>query len=139
MHPLPIGEENPESEITIETIEDGEKLYLWIGADDPAVGYHYYDPEKLKKAVAPPIPEGKDLYLIADAATFILLCYEKTYAPLCRSVSVSFFHDRVNDDMNGQRLFTCCYTTGGPVRLGDKALVPEQLNKKKPMQGGSHT
>ena len=134
MYALPVGKENPESEISIEMIEEGSKLYLWVGADDPAVGYHYYNPEKLKKAVAPIIPEGKDLYLIADAATFILLCYEKTYAPLCRSVSVSFFHDRVNNNMTGQRLFTCCYTTCDDIQLGDKELVPEQLNKKKPLK-----
>lgn len=126
---LPIGEENPHCEISIETIEDGDKLYMWIGADDPALKYHHYDAKKFEHAVAPVIPEGKHLYLVANAATFILLCYEKTYAPICKSVSVSFFHDRVNDDMKGQRLFTCCYTTCDEVELGDRHPVPFELDK----------
>lgn len=121
--PLPIGEESEEGGIEFKVVEDGGELYVKMFADVNIPGArpgHNYDYTKLSKVNIPPIPSGKHLYLSADGATFILLSAAKAYAPLCKSVSLSFFHDREHDETGEHRVYTCAYTTTGEKNLFDR-------------------
>lgn len=118
---FPIGTEGDEGEIEFKIAEDGDDLYIKLFADDERerVG-HNYDAKKLYKVVAPPIPEGKHVHISADGATFIVLSAAKTYAPLSKSISISFFHDREHDENGEHRVYTCGYTTSPDKKLCDR-------------------
>ena len=121
---FPQGEPNPgESGIDFELRESGEDVYVRVIADKPPLKGHNYDPAGYEKTVAPPIPAGKNVYIHADAPTFVILSAERTYAPAAKSVSISFAHDV---DQEGHRLYTCCYTTTKEKALGEThPLYPE--------------
>lgn len=124
IRPLPIGEARTEGGIEFKLAEDGDDIYLKMFCDTPFKPGerpgHNYDYTKLEHVSIPPIPSGKHLFLSADGATFILLSAAKAYAPLCKSVSLSFFHDRERDDTGEHRLYTCAYTTTDEIQIFDR-------------------
>lgn len=121
---FPIGSEGDEGEIEFKIAEDGDNLYIKLFADDERERMgHNYDPKKLCKVVAPPIPEGKHVHISADGATFVLLSAAKTYAPISKSMSLSFFHDREHDENGEHRVYTCAYTTASEKKLCERRLM----------------
>ena len=108
---------NPsDSGIDFEVFGLGDDIFIHVIADDPDIPGHNYDPEGYFETIAPIIPPNHNVYIHASAATFIILAAEKTYAPISKSVSISFMHDL---NKQGQRLYTCCYTTTPEIELGD--------------------
>lgn len=122
LHSFPIGEQGNESGIEFVVIEDGDNIHIKLIADVeeiPRKG-HNYDYSNFHKIVAPPIPEGKNVHIVAEGATYIVLCAEKTYAPYAKSVSISFAGDtEIDEDGVTHRLYHCCYTTPGGKALGE--------------------
>ncbi len=119
MKALPIGEPDPKAGLEFEFYEDGEDLYICVTCDDQSIDYHNYDVELFKYAKAPPIPEGKNVYLRVKGATCCILTLAKTYQPFCKSLHMWAFHDNFKNRREGQgQIYGCAYTTTDEHKLG---------------------
>lgn len=136
LRPFPVGEPGSDCDIDFIVVEDGDDLHIRVVADrdsTPETG-HNYNYANFDKTVAPPIPEGKNVHIVADGATYIVLCAEKTYAPVSKSVSISFAPDaEYDEDGTAHRIYRCCYTTPGGKILGEVTRMYHEWDTPLPI------
>jgi hypothetical protein len=117
---LPMGELNPQLRFVHSMRVEGDNCYLAYQVDDPTRGPgHTFDNDKLPELVLPTIPEGKHLFLYAQACYYVQVNVTNSYAQYAKSVSTAY-HDTP--------VYHCAWSSSPDIEPGDETpFVPLPL------------